>query len=483
MPFDIGSLFGSGNLNAQQARVLAGQAPNPAPNPNPQVAPGGSPSPQDAQGGASAAPGGGQPNLAAAAPGQTPSQTYAPDPQNGQLTNQMLLKAYQHDQLMNGLSYDLRRVGASFGTAQQQASSMAALGAPPQADTLGAFGKIEEIQKAQQDLSDRARYRAGADMLGQQLFGLKPGQGSMMDPDTFHEMAASHFRSQEPTSAIKDWNQARAALAASGKTPAEVDQLLPPEMLTLGPTADIGQRQYTQEMIAARQAGRVDFPDYETWKAQHAAKATTLETQATDVQKFKDTAMQDYTAVNSKLTDIQKYVDTLTADPDSTRKAMLMPFTTGVGGALNPLVNQKVKDAAVALNKVRSALTAEGLSNVKNVRNVKEFTTLGQAATAGLDPAASPEEFNSALTNLKNRYLDAHATAEMSVGHKLTGDLVGHGNRDLLDPKSPYYNGATEEQATTDFSKMSTVDADKAYEALPHGAVFTDTDGVRKKKP
>ena len=115
--------------------------------------------------------------------------------------------------------------------------------------------------------------------------------------------------------------------------------------------------------------------------------------------------------------------------------------TTGVAGTWDPLIPQNVKDAAIALNKLKSALAAEGLSGVKNVRNIREFNTLAQAATAGLDPNASDGDFKSALNNLRNRYLDAQATTELSVGHKLTGELVGHGNRDLLDPKSPYFNG------------------------------------------
>ena len=64
------------------------------------------------------------------------------------------------------------------------------------------------------------------------------------------------------------------------------------------------------------------------------------------------------------------------------------------------------------------------LSGVKNVRNVTEFNTLGQAATARLNPAATDKDFTAAIDTLSNRYLDAQATTELSVGHKLTGKLV-----------------------------------------------------------
>ena len=173
--------------------------------------------------------------------------------------------------------------------------------------------------------------------------------------------------------------------------------------------------------------------------------------QAKERAAFKDTAtFQDYTAVHSKLTDIQQYIDTLNKDPAAAQAAMqtFLP-TTGKWGALMPgsVVPQNVKDAAVALQKVQAALTSESLSNVKNVRNVREFNTLGQAATAGLNAAATPDDFQKALTTLKNRYLDAQATAELTVGHKLVWQpWLAQRNRDLLSPTLPsgapnsYYN-------------------------------------------
>jgi hypothetical protein len=51
---------------------------------------------------------------------------------------------------------------------------------------------------------------------------------------------------------------------------------------------------------------------------------------------------------------------------------------------------------------------------------------------------------------MKDKILDARATAEMAAGHHLSGELVGHGNRDLIDPKNPYYNGATEDEKAKD---------------------------------
>ena len=246
--------------------------------------------------------------------------------------------------------------------------------------------------------------------------------------------------------------------------------------------SDLEQRQYLQEKSSG-----VTTDDFATWKAKKAAQATTLNQQAKDSQEFKDTATQDYTANNSKLTSIQSYIDTLNKDPAAAQEAMKMfTPTTGKWGAINPLLPQNVANAAVALQKIQAQLTAEGLSGVKNVRNAREFNTLGQAATGGLNAAASPEDFAKAVSDLQNKFLDAQATNELAVGHKLTGKLVGHGARDLLSPTrpdgtpNPYYNGGSEDLA--DFSKMSDADAEAAFGKLQKGDAYKGPDGVIRTK-
>ena len=115
--------------------------------------------------------------------------------------------------------------------------------------------------------------------------------------------------------------------------------------------------------------------------------------------------------------------------------------TTGKWAAIDPFVPQKVKDAAAALQKLQSSLSADQLAGTKNVRNQREFATLGQAANAGLNAAASPEDFKKGLGDITNKFLDAQATLELTMGHKLTGKLVGHGNQDLIDKKNRISKG------------------------------------------
>ena len=81
-----------------------------------------------------------------------------------------------------------------------------------------------------------------------------------------------------------------------------------------------------------------------------------------------------------------------------------------------------------------------------------EFNTLGQGGDGRTRCVpASPDDFAKAVADLRNKFLDTQATNELAVGHKLTGNLVGHGSSDLLSPTrqdgtpNPYYNGGSED--------------------------------------
>ena len=81
---------------------------------------------------------------------------------------------------------------------------------------------------------------------------------------------------------------------------------------------------------------------------------------------------------------------------------------------------------------------------------MREIDTLGKAATGGLTQASSKDQILQTLQDMKDKILDARATNEMSVGHHLSGNLVGRGQQDLMQPtlngqKNPFYNGATQD--------------------------------------
>ena len=400
---------------------------------------------------------------------------------------------------MNALSDDLNRnlegVAAGFGTAQQQASKQAALGAGGGGvgDSLGALAKIQAMQDQTVQDNQKARFMGNAAVFAQTLstqlgrpVSVAEATEIMNNPDTLKTFTTAAGANATTTGTQKDAEAATRAWADANPkaTPQQIADYKANLIAGGMGGSDLGERQYLAERSSALAAGQgASFPDYPTWKAQHAAQADAMATQAKQSQEFKDTATQDYSANNSKLTKIQPYIDTLLSNPAAAQQAMATMFpTTGKGATWMPnaIVSPEEKAAAVALNTVRSTLSADALAGVKNVRNQREFSTLGQAAFGGLDPAASPENFQAALVALKNKFLDTQATNELAVGHKLTGNLVGHGNQDLLEPTlpsgapNPYYNGGSQDN---DFRKMKEQDAEDAINRLPSGARFVGPDG------
>ena len=476
----VGGLFASlfnPNLAGDVARHVT-------PNPNPLAQQGGGPQDPKAVDSLGNPVPTQQPNLAPAAVTQ-------PDPVNASYAAD-LMRYDRMNKLSDDLNRNLQGVAAGFGTAQQQASKTAALGQPSGVgDSLGALAKIQGMQDQTVTDNEHARFMSSAATFAQTLsqslgrpVSVAEATTIMNSPELMKAFGGAAGANATTTGTEKDAEAATRqwAIANPKATPQQIADYKANLIAGGMGGSDLEQRQYLQEKSSG-----VTTDDFATWKAKKAAQATTLNQQAKDSQEFKDTATQDYTANNSKLTSIQSYIDTLTKDPAAAQEAMKMfTPTTGKWGAINPLLPQNVANAAVALQKIQAQLTAEGLSGVKNVRNAREFNTLGQAATGGLNAAASPDDFAKAISDLQNKFLDAQATNELAVGHKLTGNLVGHGARDLLSPTradgtpNPYYNGGSEDLA--DFSKMSDADAEAAFGKLQKGDAYKGPDGVIRTK-
>ena len=402
----------------------------------------------------------GNPSPSAPPPGSNmaPPASTQPDPVNNSYIAD-LLAAQRRDANAATFNQGLDQMAASFGTAQQQASKQAKL--QNDGTVGGGLGDLAKMQAMQdQTITDNehARFMGNAatfaQTLSQQLgrpVSVQEAQLIQNSPELMKSFATATGANATTTGTEKDADAATRQWAIAHPEATAKDIADYKANLIAGGMggSDLEQRQYLQEKLNG-----ITTDDYATWKNKKAAQATTLTQQAKDSQEFKDSAIGDYTAAHSKLAALQPYIDTLTKDPAAAQQAMstFLP-TTGKWGALMPgaLVPQNVKDAAIALDKVQSALKAEQLTGVKNVRNSREFNTLGQAATGGLDASATPDKFADAITALKNKYLDAQATTELTVGHKLTGNLVGHGSSDLLSPTlsngqpNPYYNGGSED--------------------------------------
>ena len=189
-----------------------------------------------------------------------------------------------------------------------------------------------------------------------------------------------------------------------------------------------------------------DPADYAAWNAANEASKVA---KAKSVQDFKDSATEDFGTVDQKFTKNENTVGALLKNMPATMTALQAPdfLTTGKLPGYLPgggPYDQSVKNAAIAMNTLKAELSGEGLRNVKNVRNVREFNTLASAMTAAFDPSNSPEQVQTALQEIQKGFINAHATATMAAGKPLTGPLVGQGDRSFIDPKNPYYNGSTE---------------------------------------
>ena len=423
-----------GNPADQISQALNPNA-NPTPNPNPGAPPTpGGPSAPNAGGAGPGGAGGPQPP---AAPPMAPANATQSPPDLASLYMQL----HQQDRAANSIDRNTALMASAFGTAQQQHDMMNYAGSLQPDDRAGV---VSQGLKAQAELTaqqEHNRFMAGSDMMGKLLNIDQPSaQWLMNNKDAMDDALKTHFaveaQKATPTDAMKNADAGAQVWAAAN------------------PGA-------TQQQIAAKRdeylTGAIPGPAGEK-----------LKTQAKDSQEFKDTALQDYTPVQSKLNDTASVIDQLLKNPDATVAAVKDPVPTqGPYAQFNPFMSQKTIDQSVLISKLKAGFTGDSLSNVKNLRNRMEFETLGKAATGGLDPASSREQILQTLQTMKNKILDARATSELAVGHKLTGELVGHGNRDLLDPNNAYYNGGTEDAAPASSSGGGSGGGSKTYTYNP----------------
>jgi hypothetical protein len=347
-----------------------------------------------------------------------PAQATQSPPDLTKLYLQLLQRNRSADEIDRGLT----NIVAAFSPPSQQASVMANM--PRGTNTGDEMSNLMQLQQ----------YGLGQQSLAQ-----------MMSPEFLKNMETNYGMSAP---------EAR-AMILSGGMPNFITKVV--EART-GVGADLETRQYLQEQRAAQSQGK-PFPDVATWKAQHAATALSMNTQAKDIQDFKDTGIQDFSGANQKLTENEARVDQLMKNPDATMEALSKPDLLTTSKAANmipsgtPLIgtSSEVKQQAIAIQKLMAGLTGEGLMSAKNVRTQREFSTLGEALTAGLNVNNGKEGVMQALTDIKKRFATAHAQVYAVAGKKIPSDYYG-----LADPRytsptmdgavNPYYTGATEEQ-------------------------------------
>jgi hypothetical protein len=431
-----------GDLNQQMANALAGQGapPNPAP---------------------------GGPSPGAPAPGQTPSPTYAPDPQNAN-TIALLLKVHQQDAISNDLNRNIAGIAAGFGTAQQQHDKQAAIAGMPGDDRLAALGQIEKVTGEQTEQNNAARFQAGAAGMASLFPGMTPQQmQTLAASGKLPEMIQSHFQglitAGQPTDAIKDYNAARQALRNQGMSEADIDARIPPDTL-IGAIG--GQTPVEKDMRNDIRMWRTAHPQGtdEQMYAEHPGWTTLTGYAAEKAEQTKTAAAAATDKLQSKanLSDVEKTslpltttIDRLLNNIDATTKAIRTPaaFTTGPMGEVAGMapgvtgIDQNTLDMKNYLTQLQNQLSGEGLKGMRNVRTQREFNTIAGAAGGPLfSPTSDKATIQQALLDLKAKFGLAHANAIAAAGGEVPAEYGDKVDRDYLNPSSPLYNHATIEQ-------------------------------------
>ena len=368
--------------------------------------------------------------------GQTlpPAQSYAPDPSVG-ASIQQLMQMHEQDRRANSVDRGLAMMAGSFGPVSTRAAIMNS--AQPENDRIAAMGGAVRDAAGMQALQEHQ-------MLLSQL-GLAPGGGAP---------AGGGMMS---------------TLSAQTGIPANV---LTTIYLTNPST-------FGEEVNKASQM-KAGVP------AQQAAQMA----QAKDVEEFKNSGIQDFSAAHQKLTETEAGVDQLLNDIPSTMKALAAPdfLTTSKLGAWLPGYGEDTKKQAIAIQKLEAGLTGESLQSVKNVRNQREFATLGEALTAGLNANNGTEGVQKALEAIKQKMATAHAQVYATAGKEIPTQYSGLADPAYTSPTidgkpNPYYTGATYEKPSPAHGTNPTQPGGGFdYSALKSGETYTAPDGSTRTK-
>jgi hypothetical protein len=147
----------------------------------------------------------------------------------------------------------------------------------------------------------------------------------------------------------------------------------------------------------------------------------------------------------------------LLKNPSATMQALQYPdiLTTSKAAAWLPFgPSEAAKQQAIAIQKLEAELTGESLSSVKNVRNQREFSTLGEALTAGLNANNGQDGVQQALQTIKQKMAVAHAQVYATAGKEIPNQYAGMADPAYTSPTlhgapNPYYTGATYEPAAS----------------------------------
>jgi hypothetical protein len=488
----VGGLFAS-LINPGLATRVAQHI---TPNPNP-LAQQGQPAPPGAVDSLGNPVGGGGAPAASLAPPATtqPDPTVAANAAKLTQPDPSYAADMMRYQRVSALSDDLNRniqgVAAGFGTAEQQRSKQAALGGGTVGGGLADLAGIQRMQDQTIQNNEHARFMANAQVFAQTMsqslgrpVSVVEATEMMNNPDTMHAITQAMGSNMTQTEQIKNWEQARAAMRAMGKSEAEINAAMPPELLAFGGGADLSQTQYLQAKALATSQGKgADFPDFETWKNQHAQAAKETE----DAHKV----ALALPGLKSQLTTMDQRADTIAAADPNVIKGIMS--STSKQSAASQIFNWdgKGQDPAILYGNGK-ALTTEETTFVQNARqlhlanyasNFKDATPgqrLSQQEAARLGSAAdqlgnftgTADDYMSRINDVKNRIGHAMGNAH---GEARDLDSLPIQYRSKIDPSFIEGPNALKNLPTWAQPKQVANEAD--LDALPYGQAYKPTTG------
>ena len=408
MAYGVGDLISSlanPNANADLAQAIT-------PNPNPLA--------QQGQ----------QPPAAATAgsPTMPNAATTKQDPYVGNLAL-MLIQNQQRARAAEGINQGMDRMAASFGTAQQQASKMAALhggGGGGAANPIGDVGDVMKIQQEVTNQNEHARFQANAAVFAKTL-GLPLDQTIeiMNDPGAM-KMA---LENATLTGAQKEAQGGASEYAKSKGYDSDPNNWTPDQTkdvagyksnLLAGALggSDLNQRQYLAEKAAG-----TTTDDFQTWQAKHKAQADILTGQAGDVKDARS-ALPGY---NASLDDMSTRVDSIAARgdvmskilSDPVKKAAAATLLNAAPGSYSALIGSSGLEAneVKLIDDIRQMKLQNYSANFKSGQRLtqQEASRLGakadQLSNLELDPASYMQNVGILQKNIKTAHANAYGAA------------------------------------------------------------------------
>lgn len=502
----IQAAMGRPNPSMQLAAALGqapGQAgsnaPGPVPGaPPPSSAPGGGGPPPP--GGPQAAPGGPQGAPGAQQPPQQPPQpqAYQSPPDMASMYMELAGRAAAERGFNSGLA--MIAAGAYPGRTPGGVGPLAnAMNAGVQ-DPSAIFNNLMQLQQFQQQQQQRqAFFRAAPDIARQ--MNLTPDEVLAAGPTAVNAAIQANL----PPEAMRNWTYAKKQWIAShpdDPNGIQFEQQFPMSMAIVGGMPGVSDvtRQMYQDQAAWRQAhtdpksGQVTqpMPDYLTNISKYQAqKAADVEEQKgfTDVRK-------NFGDIQNNYDDIVKRIDNIYNNPNLPNVLQTVFPTTGKFAAQfrTPQTVQLAND----IDQLGGQVYGESFQKAGqggNRRTQSEVTSLASGLSQVNRTDLDPNAYKNVLMDLRNRTMQAKANLYGEAGWAAPSELQPFQAK-IYAPGGELYHGAdagapsrtpmpaqpSTAPTNNDFSKMSSADADAAYEKLPKGATFIGPDGKRYQK-